>query len=441
MTHTKLAQPLTSARQTAVSVICSVIQQGKSLTDALSLCDGLDPRDAAFCRELCYGTIRWHDRLNAILNLLLKKPFKAKDTDITVLGLLGLYQIIYLSTPDHAAVSETVNTCSKGKKRWAKNVLNGVLRRFLRERDALEKTVDAQLSQQFSHPNWLVKQLEKDWGAERVADILYANNQYPPMSLRINQRVGSRDAYLEQLKQIGINASVNPFNTVGLTLDSPVNVDKLPHFWQGAVSVQDNAAQLAATLLDINSGQRILDVCAAPGGKTAHILESSPDDIFLVAIDIDERRNLRVMENLERLKLNAEVLTVDGLEPDEWFDGKQFQRILLDAPCSATGVIRRHPDIKLLRKSSDIAALVELQSKLLHAIWPLLEKNGVLLYATCSILSAENSQQIADFIHQHADAKVISIDADWGRSCEYGQQILPGENNMDGFYYACLTKV
>ncbi|HIF18367.1 MAG TPA: 16S rRNA (cytosine(967)-C(5))-methyltransferase RsmB [Cycloclasticus sp.] len=441
MTNTKPAQPLASARQTAVSVICSVIQQGKSLTDALNLCDSLDPRDAAFCRELCYGTIRWHDRLNAILNLLLKKPFKAKDTDITVLGLLGLYQIIYLSTPDHAAVSETVNTCSKGKKRWAKNVLNGVLRRFLRERDALEKIVDAQLNQQFSHPSWLVNQLEKDWGAERVADILHANNQYPPMSLRTNQHVGSRDAYMKQLKQTGINASANPFNTVGLTLDSPVNVDKLPNFWQGAVSVQDNAAQLAATLLDINDGQRILDVCAAPGGKTAHILESSPDGISLVAIDIDERRNLRVIENLERLKLNAEVLTVDGLEPDEWFDGKQFQRILLDAPCSATGVIRRHPDIKLLRKSSDIAALVELQNKLLHAIWPLLEKKGVLLYATCSILSAENSQQIADFMRQHTDAKIMSIDADWGQSCEYGQQILPGENNMDGFYYACLTKV
>ncbi len=430
-----------SARQTAVHVICAVVQDGRSLTDALGLCDSLEPRDAAFCRELCYGTIRWYERLNAILNLLLNKPFKPKDTDITALGLLGLYQIIYLNTPDHAAVSETVNTCSKGKKRWAKNVLNGVLRRFLREREALESTVDAQLNQQFSHPNWLLQQLAEDWGTERVADILHANNQRPPLSIRVNQRLSSRDEYIDQLNQVDIKASASPFNTAGVTLETPVAVDKLPDFWQGACSVQDNAAQLAAQLLDTQKGQRVLDVCAAPGGKTAHILEASHDDISLVAIDIDERRNQRVIENLERLKLTAEVLTVDGLEPNEWFDGKLFQRILLDAPCSATGVIRRHPDIKLLRKSSDIPALVDLQSKLLNAIWPLLEKNGVLLYATCSILSAENSQQIAGFMLKHSDAKAVSIEADWGQACQHGRQILPGDNNMDGFYYACLTKI
>jgi len=198
-----------SARQTAVHVICAVVQDGRSLTDALGLCDSLEPRDAAFCRELCYGTIRWYERLNAILNLLLKKPFKPKDTDITALGLLGLYQIIYLNTPDHAAVSETVNTCSKGKKRWAKNVLNGVLRRFLREREALESIVDAQLNQQFSHPNWLLQQLAEDWGTERVADILHANNQRPPLSIRVNQRLSSRDEYIDQLNQVDIKASAN----------------------------------------------------------------------------------------------------------------------------------------------------------------------------------------------------------------------------------------
>lgn len=428
-----------SARQTAVSVICAVVQNGKSLTDALSACEGLEPRDIAFCRELCYGTIRWFERLSAIVNLLLKKPFKPKDIDITVLALLGLYQIIYLSTPDHAAVCETVNTCGKGKKSWAKGVLNGVLRRFLRERESLENAVDKQLNQQTSHPNWLVKQLEVDWGVH-AADILRANNQRPPMSIRVNQRINSRDTYIEQLKEAAISVSTNPFNSVGLTLDKPVNVDQLPSFFQGAASVQDNAAQLAAELLAVESGQRVLDVCAAPGGKTAHILERAPNDIVLTAIDIDEKRNLRVIENLERLNLHAEVLTVDALEPKEWHDGQLFQRILLDAPCSATGVIRRHPDIKLLRKPSDVTAVVELQKNLLNAIWPLLEKKGVLLYATCSILSAENSQQIADFMTHHCDAKTINIKANWGRSCEFGRQILPGENNMDGFYYACLTK-
>jgi 16S rRNA (cytosine967-C5)-methyltransferase len=198
---------------------------------------------------------------------------------------------------------------------------------------------------------------------------------------------------------------------------------------------------LATTLLDIKDGQHILDVCAAPGGKTAHILEAAPSTVSLLAIDIDENRNQRVMENLQRLQLNADVMTVDGLEPNEWFDGKTFDRILLDAPCSATGVIRRHPDIKLLRKASDIPALIKLQHDLLNTIWPLLSKNGVLLYATCSILSSENSQQISAFMREHADSKEVKITAEWGQPCEHGQQILPGDNNMDGFYYACLTKI
>jgi len=429
----------TSARETAIVVICAVIQQGKSLTDALSLSEDLEPRERAFCRELCYGTLRWYDRLNAILTQLLKKPFKPKDIDITVLALLGLYQIIYLSTPDHAAVSETVNLCRSGKKSWAKGVLNGVLRNFLRNRESLESNADQDWEQRYSHPSWLVQQLKSDWG-KRIESILSANNHYPPMSIRVNQKNTTRDDYLSQLKESGIAASKNPFNTVGLTLEHSVNVDQLPDFWQGASSVQDSAAQLAAELLDIKDGQRVLDVCAAPGGKTAHILENAPGSIDLLAIDIDERRNQRVIENLQRLKLNAEVMTVDALEPNEWFDGTPFQRILLDAPCSATGVIRRHPDIKVLRKLSDIPTLVKLQNALLNAIWPLLDKKGVLLYATCSILSAENSQQMSAFMAEHPDAKEIKINAEWGQACEHGRQILPGENNMDGFYYACLTK-
>lgn len=429
-----------SAREAAVLTICAVIQQGKSLTDALSSSENLDPRERAFCRELCYGTLRWHDRLEAILNLLLKKPFKPKDLDITALALIGLYQIIYLSTPDHAAVSETVNQCKSGKKSWAKGVLNGVLRNFLRNRESLEKTVDEQLNQRTSHPSWLIQEITKTW-KEQAIDILDANNQYPPMSIRVNQKKITRDNYLKQLNDNAIAAIENPFNKVGLTLKHPVNVDQLPDFWQGASSVQDGAAQLAAELLDIKEGQRILDVCAAPGGKTAHILESAPGTVSLSALDIDESRNQRIIENLQRLQLDAEVMTVDALEPNEWFDGKPFQRILLDAPCSATGVIRRHPDIKLLRKPSDIPALSKLQNELLNTIWPLLDKNGVLLYATCSILSAENSQQISTFMAKHPDAKEIKITADWGYACEHGRQILPGDHNMDGFYYACLTKI
>ncbi len=428
-----------SARELAVTVICTVTQQGKSLTEALTLADVLEPRDKAFCREICYGTIRWYSRLEGLLNLLLKKPFKAKDSDIKVLILTGLYQIIYLSTPDHAAVSETVSTCSAGRKSWAKGVLNGVLRNFLRNRATLEKSIDAQLNQQFSHPTWLIQQLQKDWG-DQLSHILQANNQHPPMSIRVNEKAISRHQYVKQLDEAAIKTHENPFNSVGLTLDQAVNVDQLPGFWQGTCSVQDSAAQLAASLLKVEDNQRILDVCAAPGGKTAHLLESTNDSNALTAIDIDELRNQRVIENLTRLNLKADVLTVDALETAEWFDQQPFQRILLDAPCSATGVIRRHPDIKLLRQASDIKALVELQSQLLEAIWPLLEKGGRLLYATCSILSAENSQQIASFVSRHTDAQPVTIDAQWGQACEFGRQILPGQDNMDGFFYACLTK-
>lgn len=428
-----------SARELAVTVICTVTQQGKSLTEALTLADVLEPRDKAFCREICYGTIRWYSRLEGLLNLLLKKPFKAKDSDIKVLILTGLYQIIYLSTPDHAAVSETVSTCSAGRKSWAKGVLNGVLRNFLRNRATLEKSIDAQLNQQFSHPTWLIQQLQKDWG-DQLSHILQANNQHPPMSIRVNEKAISRHQYVKQLDEAAIKTHENPFNSVGLTLDQAVNVDQLPGFWQGTCSVQDSAAQLAASLLKVEDNQRILDVCAAPGGKTAHLLESTNDSNALTAIDIDELRNQRVIENLTRLNLKADVLTVDALETAEWFDQQPFQRILLDAPCSATGVIRRHPDIKLLRQASDIKALVELQSQLLEAIWPLLEKGGRLLYATCSILSAENSQQIANFVSRHTDAQPVTIDAQWGQACEFGRQILPGQDNMDGFFYACLTK-
>jgi len=430
--------PVLSARQTAVNIICAVAHHGQSLTEALIATDILDLRDRAFCRELCYGTIRWYSRLDAILAQLLKKPFKPKDTDIKVLALLGLYQIIYLNTPDHAAVSETVNTCAKSRKSWAKGLLNGVLRSFLRERETLESNADS-TNAQYSHPEWLTQQLQQDWG-NRSTEIMRANNEHPPMSIRVNLQQNERDAYLKQLNEQSIAATTNPLNSCGLTLEKPVSVEQLPNFWQGACSVQDNAAQLAAELLNVQAGQRVLDVCAAPGGKTAHILERSANDIELVAIDIDEQRNQRVIENLERLHLNADVLTVDGLEPNEWFDGTPFQRILIDAPCSATGVIRRHPDIKLLRKASDIEKLVELQAKLLKAIWPLLEKNGVLIYATCSILSAENSQQITRFIDQQPDAKAVKIDASWGQACENGRQIFPGEEKMDGFYYACLTK-
>lgn len=430
-------------RSTAALIVCAVIKQGRSLTDALTLVEKLEPIDRSLCKQICYGTLRWYFRLDALLNLLVEKPFRAKDTDIKALALVGLYQLIYLETPAHAAVSETVESTRVLRKKWAKGLLNAVLRRFIREQEQLEATVDKQINQQYAHPKWLVKQLSDDWGDE-LNRILECNNQQAPMTIRVNQRHTDRETYQTQLEENEVTASPCRFNPQGLTLEHAVNVDQLPEFWQGGSSVQDGAAQLAANLLGAQENHFVLDVCAAPGGKASHILESSPDSISLTAIDIDPDRNKRIYENLERLNLKATVLTADAADPSSWPNDESsqqsFDRILLDAPCSATGVIRRHPDIKLLRKAPDITALAELQQTILQAIWPLLKQNGVLLYATCSILKAENSLQIERFLDHQADAKEITINAKWGRPCKTGRQIFPGEDNMDGFYYACLTK-
>jgi 16S rRNA (cytosine967-C5)-methyltransferase len=326
------------------------------------------------------------------------------------------------------------------KKVWSKGLVNAVLRNFLRNRASLEEKVDATTRLRHSHPTWLAKQLENDW-PEHYQEILASNNQRPPMSLRINPTFGTKKAYLEQLTEQGISASENPHTPESLTLDRAVGVDQLPDFKAGAASVQDCAAQLAARLLDVQAHDNVLDMCAAPGGKTAHILEATAKNCTLTAIDIDEERSHRVIENLERLNLHATVITSDGLQTEEWFDGTLFQRILLDAPCSATGVIRRHPDIKLLKKESDIPVLVSLQKQLLEALWPLLDRKGMILYATCSILAAENSTQVANFIAEHKDAEEIKINTTWGHDCTVGKQIFPGDNTMDGFYYACIKKL
>ncbi|ORU90092.1 MAG: 16S rRNA (cytosine(967)-C(5))-methyltransferase [Cycloclasticus sp. symbiont of Poecilosclerida sp. M] len=428
-----------NSRLTAVKIICSVLKHGKSLTQALILTEELDPQNQAFCKELCYGTLRWYHRLDALLSLLLKKPFKEKDLDIKVVCLMGLYQLIYLSTPDHAAVSESVKTCIQTKKTWAKGLTNAVLRNFLRQRKHLEESVDEAPETLHAHPKWLTKQIQHDWPQHYQA-ILAANNERPPMSLRVNALHSKKDDYQNKLSEQDIASSTNPHAPEALTLEQAVGVDQLPSFWQGDVSVQDAAAQLAANLLDVQPDDNVLDMCAAPGGKTAHILEIAPNNATLIAVDIDEQRTQRITENLERLKLQTTVITADGLQPKEWFGGRLFQRILLDAPCSATGVIRRHPDIKVLKKESDIQQLVALQKKLLNTLWPMLDRKGVILYATCSILAAENSEQVAAFIAENEDAKEIKIESAWGHDCGAGKQIFPGEDHMDGFFYACIRK-
>jgi 16S rRNA (cytosine967-C5)-methyltransferase len=426
-----------NSRLIAARVLSRVLQDGQSLTAAL---DSVVPtvesvKDKAFIQALCYGVCRYYHRLDFILNQLLDKPLK--DIDVKLLILIGLYQLQFMRVKSHAAVSETV--AAARKKPWAKALVNAVLRNYLREQGRLEQQADQEPSAAFSHPLWLIDKIQQDW-PQQAPQLFLENNRQPPMVLRVNLARISRENYLNQLAERGISAVPVDFCPSALMLDKPVPVDLLPGFDQGLVSVQDTAAQLAAQLLDVQPGHRVLDVCAAPGGKAAHILESQPQLKELVAVDIDASRMQRVSDNLQRLKLEAGLLVGDAANPEAWWDGQPFERILLDAPCSALGVIRRHPDIKLLRWAEDIAQLQSLQKNILGAIWPLLAPGGMLLYATCSVLKQENERQIDAFLAEHRDAAQLPIEAGWGSAREFGRQIFTGESAMDGFYYARIIK-
>ena len=424
-------------RLVSAKIIYRVVEQGQSLTVALeqALSDLPSIKDRALIQAICYGTLRYYHRLDFILRQLLRKPLK--DEEVKALALDGLYQLSYMRVKDHAAVSETV--AAAHKKPWAKGLLNAVLRNYLRQRKKLESLADKDKTASCCHPEWMVNLLSDNW-PQQFDQVLAENNQQPPMVLRVNHSLCSREAYLELLNEHGISASVSEISSSALILDKAMPVDQLPEFMAGWVSVQETAAQLAAELLNAQPGQRVLDVCAAPGGKTAHILELQPELEQLMAVDIDENRMLSVTQNLNRLKLQAECLVGDASQPQDWWDGQKFDRILLDAPCSAMGVIRRHPDIKLLRRKDDIDRLQHLQKAILNAIWPLLKSGGILLYATCSILKQENQDQIIAFLEQNSNAEEIPIISSWGIEQKAGRQILTGESAMDGFYYACLTK-
>lgn len=427
-----------STRWLAAKAITRVLQEGQSLTTALdSVLKSVESeQDKAFIQALCYGVCRYYHRLDFILNALVDKPLKVLE--VKALLLTGLYQLKYMRVKTHAAVSETVQAARSLP--WARALINAVLRSYLRKQDDFEQRADAIKSAAFSHPDWLIRQLEQDWSAQAEA-LLLANNQPPPMTLRVNLVKTTRESYLQLLAEQNIAAHIVEICATGITLEKPVSVAALPNFSAGWVSVQDSAAQLAAVLLDVQTGQRVLDVCAAPGGKTAHILEQHVKLSELIAVDIDEQRMGRVSENLTRLELKATLIVGDAMQPDKWWDGRLFERILLDAPCSATGVIRRHPDIKLLRRPSDIATLVNQQSKILAAVWPLLAPAGLLLYATCSVLKQENEEQVAAFLSAHPDAVEIPLIAiDWAKRGRFGRQILTGEYSTDGFYYALIAK-
>ncbi len=418
-----------------------VVDRGESLNSLLApqLAKLSDPRQRALAQELTFGTLRWCYRLEAVLNRLLKKPLKKKDRDVHALLLVGLYQLLFLDMPPHAAVSETVGVVRQLGKEWAVGLVNGVLRNAQRQSSALLESVDGAATACWSHPDWWIKRLQQDWPQD-WQHILEANNQRPPMVLRVNVSRTDRNAYLQLLNQAGIPAEPSPFPDTAIRLEEPVAVDRLPGFSRGLVSVQDGAAQLSASLLKLESGQRVLDACAAPGGKTGHMLESVPDLGALIAIDSDERRLIKVRENLQRLQFNTDLLAADAGDPESWWDGEPFDRILLDAPCSASGVVRRHPDIKLLRQAVDLQTLSQQQQRLLNALWPLLASGGILLYVTCSVFKQENSDVLRAFLAGQPDAAELPLPVQWGKALPVGRQLLPGEQGMDGFYFARLTK-
>ncbi|QBG36282.1 16S rRNA (cytosine(967)-C(5))-methyltransferase RsmB [Litorilituus sediminis] len=423
-------------RALAAKCCFSVIDQGRSLSDELpKKQDLLEGKDKGLLQEICYGVIRYLPELEHDVRQLMQKPLTGKQRVFHFLIIVGVYQIKYMRVPDHAAVSETVAATSALKNRHMKALVNGVLRNFVRQQQ--NETQDEALADavRFNHPGWFIKKLQaaypKNWQA-----ILQANQVKPPMWLRVNQQENSYEDYQALLTNADIEIkNIDKFSQA-IELTKAVEVTKLPGFEQGWVSIQDAAAQQAARLLDCQAGDVVLDCCAAPGGKTCHILEQTPQIQSMTAIDIEQDRLTRVSDNLSRLNLKANIIAGDAASKD-WWQGEMFDRILLDAPCSGTGVIRRHPDIKWLRKASDISTLVELQQQILKNIWSLLKPGGTLLYATCSILPEENREQIKHFVEQTADAELLAIAQS---DDDIGWQLLPDERNMDGFYYAKLIK-
>lgn len=429
--------PRLAATRALAAVLAGRASLGSSLPEQLAK---VDPRDRALAQDLAFGTARWQPRLSLLAEKLMDKPFKAGDRDLEALLLIGLYQLFHTRIPAHAAIGETVGCVDKLKKSSAKGLLNAVLRRAQREYDSLLPVLEHDPAARLAHPRWLQKALKARW-PEHWEAIATANNLHPPLILRVNRRQGSRDAYLAELAAAGINAVPCAFSADGIRLLQPQDVTALPGFAAGRLSVQDEAAQLAAELLELAPGQRVLDACAAPGGKTCHLLEREPGLAEVVALDADAGRLQRVEQNLARLGLTARTLAADGRAVADWWDGTPFQRILLDAPCSATGVIRRHPDIKLTRQASDIAPLVQLQGELLDALWPTLEVGGILVYATCSVLPEENSSNLAAFLARTPGARELDIPATWGLAQPHGRQLLPQPDGHDGFYYCKLIKI
>lgn len=416
----------------AARIVSQVLLDGRNLNHVLESAFNTkqtwSPAERGAIQDLSYGVIRHFGRLKTILKILLHKPLS--NEGVEYLLLVALYQLQYSKSSEFTIVDQAVRAARTIQPQVG-GLVNAILRNFIRKQGELLDNVMATVEARYSFPVWWVSELNDQYGAECASRMLEAGNLHPPMTLRVNKRRETLVGYQNRLAEHGMPARL--VAPEALTLDKPANVDRLPGFKSGHVSVQDAGAQYAAKLLDVCDGMRVLDACAAPGGKTAHLLELA--DIEMLAVDKDEKRLQRVAENLQRLELSAQMLTGDASNPRAWWDGKQFDRILADVPCSASGVVKRHPDIKWLRRRVDIEGFAKQQLEIVEALWPLLRNGGKLLYATCSVFRQENDDVIDNFLQTHPDATRLSPSLSEGCA---GQLLTNDEH--DGFFYALLQK-
>lgn len=424
------------ARAAAAGVVAAVIR-GRALdTSVAHARPRVTTTEGPLLQQLAYGAVRYWYRLAPIVDARLQRPLKRRDSDIHALLVVALYELLDMRTPQHAAVDAAVEATGALGKGWARGLVNGVLRALLREPQALAPSGDPW--RDHGWPDWLASQLTEDWPHDTAA-LAAAGTARAPMVLRVNAGRVDPERYRQRLELAGIAAARHPRAPAALVLAKPVPVETLPGFANGDASVQDAAAQLAAPLLAPVAGMRVLDACAAPGGKTAHLAELGPP-AELVALESDAARARELEAALQRLAVRARIHVTDAAATADWWDGRPFDRILLDVPCSGTGVIRRHPDIRLLRRPDDVAALVAEQERLLSALWPLLAPGGMLVYSTCSLLRRENALAIDAFCAGQPSAQPLAIEAGWGRADGAGRQVLVNEDGMDGFFYACLQR-
>lgn len=430
---------MNDTRALAAQALADIALRGVSLREAMDQRAPKlhDPRDRALLTALLNDGARWWLRFDAALDRLLEKPLRRKEPEVHALLVLGLVQLEILQLQDYAAVAATVEATRALNRPRLAGLVNAVLRRWQRERSTLLAELDAQPSTRYAMPPWLVQAITADWPQQADA-VLADSDREPPLMLRVNRRRTSRDALIEQLRAAGYTADAHPWLVDGVVLPHSSDVTRMPGFAPGFFAVQDGAAQLSADLLDVRDGQRVLDACAAPGGKACHLLERA--DVALTAVEFDASRAARIRQNLERLGLQAELRVGDAADPSAWWDAKPYDRILIDAPCSATGVLRRRPDVRLHRRASDIETLAAQQQRILAALWPLLAPGGKLVYVTCSLLRAENEAVIAAFLAGRDEAHVAPVSLPVGQAAGIGWQILPGDGDLDGMYYAVIER-